>query len=382
MTHDVADKPGEGKAGLQNRMLSVDIARGVAIFGMILVNATAYVHYAMPAPVPPFLLHANWDGFLGADFVFPAFLYIVGISIALSLGKASQTVEKGDTIRHIGWRALKLVLLGFFLSNINLWYNEIIWSEARYFGVLQRIGIVYFLTALIFLYASARLMAILAGAILVLYTALLYVPLPTGQAADLSVAGLNIVSWVDHVMLGSHAYYDRDLGYDPEGILSTLPGIAQCLMGVLTGLWLKTQARTAAVGGKLAGAGALLLILGILLGFVHPVIKDLWTATFVFVSTGIAMLILAIAWLVNDVMQRYGPVSHFFRVFGVNAIATYTFHFVTSFLVVSATGVGLYNLAGHILPGSLASLVPVAVYLAMNWVFAVWLWKRRVFIKI
>ncbi|NHK26458.1 DUF1624 domain-containing protein [Parvularcula flava] len=377
MTHDAT-----GGTALNDRMLSVDVARGVAIFGMILVNATAYVHYAMPAPVPPFLLHANWDGFLGADFVFPAFLYIVGISIALSLGRAAEAGAKGGTIRHIGWRALKLVLLGFFLSNINLWYNEIVWSEARYFGVLQRIGIVYFLTALIFLYASARTMAIVAGAVLVLYTALLYVPLPDGQAADLSVAGLNIVSWVDHVVLGSHAYYDRELGYDPEGILSTLPGVAQCLMGVLTGLWLKRQDRTMAVGGKLAAAAVILLVLGVVLGFVHPIIKDLWTVTFVFVSTGIAMLILSVAWLVNDVAKRYGPVSHFFRVFGVNAIATYTFHFVTSFLVVSATGVGLYNLGGHVLPDSLASLVPVAVYLAMNWVFAVWLWKRQIFIKI
>ncbi|GGD00744.1 membrane protein [Aquisalinus flavus] len=363
-------------------MLSVDVARGVAIFGMILVNATAYVHYAMPAPVPPFLLHANWDGFLAADFVFPAFLYIVGISIALSLAGAAGSDTRGTTVRHIGWRALKLVVLGFFLSNINLWYNEIVWSEARYFGVLQRIGIVYFITALIFLYVSPRAMAVIAGAILILYTGLLYVPLPTGQAADLSVAGLNIVSWVDHVILGSHAYYDRDLGYDPEGILSTLPGVAQCLMGVLTGLWLKQQDRTVAVAGRLAIAAAILLAAGIVLGFVHPIIKDLWTMTFVFVSTGIAMVILAAAWLVNDVLRRYGPVSHFFRVFGVNAIATYTFHFVTSFLVVSATGVGLKNLAGHILFDSLASLVPVAVYLAMNWVFAVWLWKRRIFVKI
>ncbi|MEQ8936589.1 MAG: DUF5009 domain-containing protein [Amphiplicatus sp.] len=365
------------------RMLSVDVARGVAIAGMILVNAAAYFHYVAPAPLPFFLLHADWEGFRLADFVFPAFIYIVGVSIPLSLGQAKLSVgEQGRPYRRIAWRSLKLFLLGVVLSNLYAWYSAVDLAEMRYFGVLQRIAVVYFVAALLFLRFSARLVAVIAGLILAAYTAFLYAPLPTGEAADLSVKGLNIVSWVDRTLLGGHAFYDGAAGYDPEGLLSTLPAIAQCLIGALAGHWLAGRERSKLVAAQFGFAGLALTTAGALIGLAHPIVKDLWTGSYVLLSTGVTMLILAASYRLNDVAGRYGPVSHFFRVFGANAIAVYVLHFAASFLIVAAPFVALYALFARFLPDALASLGPVLLFVAMNWLVALWLWRRRIFIKI
>jgi len=373
----------QGAEPVRERMLSVDVTRGVAIAGMILVNAAAYFHYVAPAPVPAFLLHADWEGFRLADFVFPAFIYIVGAAIPLSLGQAKLSARaQGDLYRRIAWRSVKLFLLGVVLSNLYAWYSAVDLSEMRYFGVLQRIAIVYFAAAILFLRFSTRALAVIAGVILAAYTALLYAPLPTGEAADLSVKGLNIVAWVDRALLGEHAFYDGPSGYDPEGLLSTLPAIAQCLVGVLTGRWLARREKSASTAMQFGSAGLALTVAGALLGALHPVVKDLWTGSYVLLSTGVTMLVLAAAYRLNDVAGRYGPVSHFFRVFGANAIAVYVLHFAASFLIVAAPFVALYSSIARVLPAALASLAPVLLFVAMNWLVALWLWRRRIFIKI
>lgn len=363
-------------------MLSVDVCRGVAIVGMILVNATAYFHYAAPAPVPFFLLHAHWSGFLVADFVFPGFIFIVGVSIALSLGGQKEVGRIPSAVyRRISLRALKLILIGVLLSNLYAWYAEIDLSKMRYFGVLQRIGVVYGVTAILFLRFSPRTLAAIAGAILVCYSILLYAPYPDG-AADLGVPGANIVSWVDRLMLGEHAFYEGAAGYDPEGLLSTFPAISQCLFGALLGVFLVKAERSASVAVRLGGAGACLTAAGLTTGLAHPIIKDLWTASYVLLSTGVIVLILACAFFVNDVLRRYGPVSHFFRVFGVNAIAAYVLHFVLSFLIAAAPFVALYGQAAKLLPEQAAALAPVTAFLALNWFAVLWLWRRGILIRV
>ena len=370
---------GMDSEAIRDRLLSVDIARGVAIVGMILVNAAAYFHYVAPAPVPGLLLHAHWDGFLIPDFVFPAFIFIVGVSIALSLGGVKPT---GTLHRRILWRSVKLILLGVFLSNLYGWYNEVDLSKLRIFGVLQRIGLVYGATALIFIHARPRIQAAIALVILILYTAVLYAPFPGGGPTDLYEPGANIASWLDRTLLGTHAYYVRAMGYDPEGILSTLPAIAQCLLGALTGRWLAIRRKNSNVALFLASIGLLSVCVGALAGFAHPIIKDLWTASYVALSSGITMLILAGAYFLNDVAGRYGPVSHFFRVFGVNAIAAYGLHFILSFIIVAAPFKALYQAMMHIAPPAAASLAPVAAFIAINWLAMAWLWRRGIIIKI
>ncbi len=380
---DAAPPDSQRDALIAGRMLSVDVARGAAIAGMILVNAAAYFHYVAPAPVLSFLLHADWEGFRLADFVFPAFIYLVGVAIPLSLGRAKLSAgPQAGLHRRIAWRSVKLFLLGVALSNLYAWYSAVDLSEMRYFGVLQRIAIVYCAAAILFLRFSIRGLAVIAGVILAAYTALLYAPLPAGEAADLSEKGRNIVSWVDRALLGGHAFYDGPLGYDPEGLLSALPALAQCLIGVVTGQWLTGRKKTALAAVQFGSAGLALTAAGALMGAVHPVVKDLWTGSYVMLSTGVAMMILAVAYGLNDVAGRYGPASHFFRVFGANAIAVYVLHFAASFLVVAAPFIALYDSLARLLPEALASLAPVLAFTGLNWLAALWLWRRRIFIKI
>jgi len=209
------------------RLVSLDLLRGLTVIGMITVNEMA----GMPAPVFPLLLHSHWDGLTIADVVFPAFLFMVGVSIPLSF-RSKTRIDYGQ----IGWRVLRLILLGFILSNI-FWLSKFSSGSWRLFGVLQRIGLVYGVCAVMFLKLSPRTRLIVAAAILLLYWPLTYIPTLDGVPTDLWQRGMNFVGSVDRVLLGvgNHIYVPGRHGYDPEGLLGTLPAIAQGLIGLAAG---------------------------------------------------------------------------------------------------------------------------------------------------
>jgi len=358
------------------RLVSLDLLRGLAVIGMIVVNEMA----GMAPPVFPLLLHSHWAGLTIADVVFPAFLFMVGVSIPLSF-KSKERVDYSA----IAWRVFRLILLGFILSNI-FWLSKFSSGSWRLFGVLQRIGLVYGACAVMCLKVQPRTRLIVAAAILILYWPLTYVPQLDGLPTDLWVRGLNFVGSVDRVLLGAgnHIYVPGLHGYDPEGLLGTLPAIAQGLIGVATGEYLlRTQGpvrlRTLAI------AGAAMLIVGILWGLVFPIVKDIWSSPFVLVTTGIALLALsALGYLFDG-----RPMSGWRRVvevivlpFGINAIAAYALHEIAWSLLGWDLLQKPYNHLLHHIEPQIAAFVPVGLFLAFIWMCMHYLWRKHWLVRI
>jgi predicted acyltransferase len=355
------------------RLVSLDLLRGLAVIGMIIVNEMA--GQQGNGPVYPTLLHSHWDGLTVADVVFPAFLFMVGVSIPLSLRRKEEAEHS-----RILWRTLRLILLGFILSNI-FWFSQFGSGDWRLFGVLQRIGIVYGACAIMFLTLSSRTRLIVAGAILILYWPLTLIPTLDGVPTDLWVRGRNFVGSLDRVLLGPHVYVPGPEGYDPEGILGTLPAIAQGLIGVAVGEYLlRTRDRR-----FLWIAGAAMLVAGMAWGFAFPVIKDIWSSTFVLVTCGISLLVLVgLGWLFDGkpMTGLRRAVEVIVLPFGMNAIAAYTLHEVTWALLgwdlVQLPYRGLRPAVGS----ELAAFAPVLLYLAFIWLCMFYLWRRRWLIRI
>jgi predicted acyltransferase len=360
-------------ADAPQRLVSLDLLRGLAVIGMILVNEMDGM--ATKGPVFPVLLHSPWAGLTIADVVFPGFLLMVGVSIPI----AFKQKEKAD-YSAIVWRTLRLILLGLFLSNI-FWLSKFSSGTWRLFGVLQRIGLVYCACVFMFLTLTPRTRLIVAGAILLLYWPLTLIPALDGLPNDIWLRGHNFVGSVDRVLLGAHRFVPGPEGYDPEGLLGTLPAIAQGLIGLAVGEYMlrKRELRPLLI------AGAAMLVVGILWGFFFPVVKDIWSSTFVLVTSGIALLALAALSALFDGK----PMDGWRRVlevlvlpFGINAIAAYTLHEVGWALL----GWDLLQLPYQLLTPStgpqIAALAPVLLFIGVVWLCMVYLWRKRWLIRI
>ena len=287
------------------RFSSIDALRGLTVGAMLLVNnAGDWDH------VYPWLEHADWNGCTPADFIFPFFLLIVGVS--LNLAFAAKIDAGGDLNalkKTVLLRGLRIVALGLIL-------NLVAWAliDGRGFripGVLQRIGICFTVAGLCHLtWQSARLQWALIGTILLGYWALLW-------SCGGTVPGLNPADRIDTLLLGARAYqYDplTGLAHDPEGLLSTVPALATVLLGVRAGTWLRLGQLN-----KLIGAGLAAVLLGALWSLVLPFNKQLWTSSFVLWTGGFCMLAIALLHYLID--TRHWPAIG--QSFGVNAIAAY-----------------------------------------------------------
>ena len=300
---------------IKDRILSVDIFRGATILLMVLVNTPG----TWSNVYGPFL-HADWHGYTPTDLVFPFFLFIVGTSIAFSYKNRTVDVK---AYRKIGIRALKLIGLGLFLGAFVIhfpFFKD--FGDIRFPGVLQRIGVVFFFAALLFINLSWKNLIWVTALLLIGYWLLMtFVPVD-GVASTLERAPNNLANWIDVKVFGSHSY---KADYDPEGLLSTIPSIASSLLGVFTGLILtSTQKKKATI---LMGIGGSFLIIGHIWDLVFPINKALWTSSFVLVTAGWANLILALIYYLTDVKKiEFGSI---FRYAGANAIVIY---FLSSFI--------------------------------------------------
>lgn len=286
------------------RFASVDALRGITVAMMLLVNNPGDWSHAY-AP----LKHATWNGCTPTDLIFPTFLFIVGVSIALGIvPRLQRGVAHAPQRRAIVQRALRIVALGLTL-HVVAWLTLHL-AYFRPWGVLQRIGLCYLAAALLTLRLRARGQWAVIAALLIGYWALLAA---SGDTAEWT----NLASRVDTAMLGPHAYqFDpaTGLGHDPEGLLSTLPALATTLLGVRAGAWLR-----AGEVRRIAIAGALLLGAGAAWSLMLPFNKNLWTSSYVLWAGGWAMLALGAAHVLID--RRGWPALG--RRFGVNAIAAY-----------------------------------------------------------
>ena len=300
---------------MKKRVISVDIFRGLTIVLMILVN-TPGTWSNVYAP----LLHAEWHGYTPTDLVFPFFLFIVGTSIVFAYQGKKPTKA---VYKKISIRTLKLLGLGLFLGAFTIAFPFIKeWEAIRIPGVLQRIGVVFFFAALLFLHCNWRVLLGICIALLVGYWIWMgFIPL-LGDSPTFERAPNNWANYIDLNVLGTHMYKPD---YDPEGILSTLPSIATSILGIFTGLLLRSS-RSDKVRMMII-MGVALLALGYLWNAVFPINKALWTSSYVLVTGGWANLFLALIYYLTDVKGiQFGSI---FRYAGANAI---TIYFLSSFV--------------------------------------------------
>lgn len=305
------------------RLLSLDFFRGLTVAAMILVNNPgSWGHIYAP------LEHAEWNGCTPTDLVFPFFLFIVGVSIAYAMGsKKADPSSHNKTILKALKRGLILfglgLILAFFPRNFKDFDFVAAIKHVRIPGVLQRIGVVFFISSILFLKLSEKNIFRAMIIILLAYWALMtFVPVPGLGYANLEKE-TNLGAWLDRSILTEAHLWKSAVTWDPEGILSTLPAIGTCLFGILVGIYLKKKEIDAATKiAWLFSVGAIAIIAGLLWDLQFPINKALWTSSYVLYTGGLATVVLALSYWIIDV-NHYNRFTKPFVVYGVNAITVF-----------------------------------------------------------
>jgi predicted acyltransferase len=321
----------------------------------------------------PQLDHAPWAGFTFYDLIFPLFVFLVGMSTVFSLGKLISTSGKKAAYQRLIRRFMLLFLMGIF------YYGGLAnkWPEIRLLGVLQRISLCYLSTGILFIHFRLRGLIITFVILLVSYWAFLtFIPVP-GQSEISFAEGQNLTNYLDSQYLIGRKW---DGKWDPEGLLSTLPAIATCLLGVFVALLLKNQ--SLAEKKKvyyLIGGGILSLILGYLWGLQFPIIKKIWTSSYVLVAGGYSCLSMGIFYLVIDIWKIQKWTLPFIWI-GTNAITTYMARNILDFDGLAARFVGgdLQNALGQ----QWGLLLLAAVSLALTLLLIRFLYQRKIFLRV
>jgi predicted acyltransferase len=285
---------------LLGRVASLDAFRGFAIASMVLVNNPGDWNHAH-AP----LLHAEWNGWTFTDLVFPFFLFIAGVSMALSASRRSlQGADKARLLVQIARRAAVIFLVGLAL---NL-FPGFDFATVRIPGVLQRIALCLVVAAPFVVLGGARTVLAGAAGLLAAYTVpMLFVPVPdaTGVvAAGVLEPGRDFGAWIDRALFGPHLWA-KSRTWDPEGLVSTLPAAASLLFGVLAGHWLLSDRAPAAKTAGLFLAGLALLAIGLVLDRVFmPINKNLWTPSYCLFMTGWSLVAFSAFHRIMDTSPR------------------------------------------------------------------------------
>jgi len=360
------DPGGDAQAGRQPaaharapRLLALDAFRGLTVAGMLLVNDPGSWGHIFPP-----LEHAAWNGWTPTDLIFPFFLFIVGITTSLSISaRRARGDTDGDVVHQILRRGAIIIVLGLLVS----WFPFFTWGSmagvadpsitdrirdrllhVRGPGILQRIGLVYIVVALIALRTSVRTQLICAAGILVGYWALLtLVPVPdSGKPgwAVLDQPPATLAAWIDRLMLdwsawgwGNHSWALTKT-WDPEGPLSTVPAIATTLLGAVAGRWIAGPRPLADRLAGLLSAGAIAAAAGCAWGWIFPINKNLWTSSFVLLTAGLGALTLGVCiWLIDGLGTRRWATP--LVIFGVNPIVAFVGSDVMARLIYSVVTV-------------------------------------------
>ena len=377
----------KGSMARPGRLLSLDLLRGLTIGFMILVNNNGSEAVAYWP-----LKHAAWNGFTPTDLVFPTFLFLVGISTVLSTAsRLAQGATKGSLFLHTVRRTVILYLLGLLVNSFPFFNLH----TMRFYGVLPRIAICYFVVATLYLvWPGWKDKVVLVVAALVGYWVLMrFVPVPGYGVPTHDVPLLdhdgNLVAWLDRQIFSASHLYERTR--DPEGLISTLPALGTALIGMLTGLWLRTERTLGEKARGIAVAGLSGVLLGALWNVWFPINKKLWTSSYVLFAAGLSLLLLALCmWLVDVRGVRRGWWSTFLLVFGTNAIVAYVFSELLAATLGSihvAPRVNLerwmYNGIHSVVPdAAFASLLYSLGFVLVCWVVVYPLYRRRIFVRI
>lgn len=321
--------------------------------------------------------HAEWDGFTFYDLIFPLFIFITGVSITLSLPRLIEREGRGGAYRRIIQRALVLYVLGV------IYYGGISqqWEDVRLVGVLQRIAVCYLAASVLFMHLKWRGLTAAVVVLLVGYWALMtFVPVPD-TGAGVFAPDANLADWIDRNYLPGRLWHGT---HDPEGLLSTLPAIGTCLIGVLCGLII-TDERLAPQRKSfvLIGAGIAMLAAGYLWSLQFPIIKAIWTSSFVLVAGGWSAILLGVAYQIVDVWG-YKAWATILTWIGANAILLYMLNDIIGFEPLArrivggdlAVSIDALTTAGT---GRLLSHVLGLVFVV---VLAGYLYRRKLFLRV
>lgn len=306
-----------------SRLASLDAFRGFTIAAMVLVNNPGDWSHLYSQ-----LEHAKWNGWTFTDTIFPFFLFIGGVSMALSLGRlAAGGADKPRLLLKLAKRAALIFLIGFLL-NLIPYFN---FERVRIPGVLQRIALCTLLAAPIVVYCGWRLQLVIIAALLTVYSAfMLFYPVP-GIGAGVLEPGKDFGAYIDRMLLDGHMWVQSKT-WDPEGLFSTLPALGSQLFGVLAGRFLLNGLSRIEQTVWLLLAGLLFLWLGVILdAILMPINKSLWTPSYCFLMTGWALLIFsAFFWLLDvnpyqAVRQAAARWTRPFQIYGMNALFIFAF---------------------------------------------------------
>lgn len=378
------------------RYLAVDVLRGLTIAFMILVNDNGDERVAFGA-----LKHAAWNGFTPTDLVFPTFLFLVGASIVFSTeSRLARGVTRASLFAHTVRRAIILFLLGLVVNSAPFFRL----STMRYYGVLPRIALCYFVIATLYIWIRrpagsaagqptvADKVGLLVACLLGYYIIMRFVPVPgfgmPGRDIPFLDPDANIVAWLDRQIFSAQHLYERTR--DPEGLISTIPALGTTLIGVLTGLFLRSSKESDSRKAlTLAVAGASGVFLGLIWNPWFPLNKKLWTSSFVLYAAGWSLLILAAFWFLIQV-RGYRRGTGALLVFGTNAITAYVISEVMSACldhVMVAPHVNVLHwiylhIAAVITWPALGSLAYSLLYVLVCWLIVLPLYRKKIFIKI
>jgi predicted acyltransferase len=364
---------------LTQRLYSLDALRGFDMFWII--GGDRLVRSLGEATGSPFwiafgeqLEHPYWNGFTAYDLIFPLFMFVAGVSVPYSIGRA---LEKGKSKSQIMWRVLTR---GLILIVLGMVYNNGIeitpLDRFRFPSVLGKIGASYIFANIIYLYAGKRSRVLWYAGLLICYWLLLkFTSAPGFPAGDLTEPG-NFMSYFDRTVLPGKL--SRNI-HDTVGLLNLITGTCTILAGIITGVYLKNSNDFPAkkvLWFLISGVGCIGLAL--LWNIDFPINKNLWSSSFVLLTTGLSLLLLAIFYFIIDV-QGYKRWTLFFRVIGMNSILIYlSWRFINWDYTAKAFFTWLLQVVGK--PYDAAVLAACAIII--EWLFLYFLYRKKVFLKV
>ncbi len=363
------------------RLLSLDALRGFDMF-WIIGWGRIWHELAKLTDLPFFkwwstqMSHCDWDGFHFYDLIFPLFLFIAGISFPFSLEKSLQ---KGITNKALYFRIIKRALILVFLGFVFNGFLKLDFETQRYSGVLVRIGLAWMCAAFIYINTKRNGRILWCAGILVVYwLALTFIQAPDyPNALRFSMEG-SIACYIDRAFLPGRMYSEL---YDPSGISGIIPAIATTLLGMLTGMFIKTSKEGLTPMkkvGYMTVAGIALMAIGLLWGLIFPINKPIWTSSYVCLAGGISLLLFALFYWIIDVCG-YRRWTLFFTVIGMNSITIYMAQPIINF---QFTANYLFGGLVKYFPAAWAPFLNSLTFIIVCWLFLYFLYKKKIFIKV
>jgi predicted acyltransferase len=369
------------------RYLAIDVLRGITVALMIIVNSPGNGQMSYGP-----LKHAVWHGFTITDLVFPTFLFVVGNAMSFTLKKFDGNNDKAF-LTKVFRRTLLIFLIGVFLNAYPFFsyvepssYKIIDFSVIRVVGVLQRIALCYCVASFVIYFTGTKGAALYCFISLLGYWIVLYL---FGGRPDPFALDSNAASKLDIFIIGARNMYHGDgLPFDPEGLLSTIPAVTNVIAGFFVGQWIQRNTITNRILLRLISIGAVLIVLALIWNTVFPINKKIWTSSYVVLTVGLDILIMAVLLYIIEVakVRRW---TWFFEIFGKNPLTLY----VLSYLIIKLlyvihvdsetlkTWIYAHAFLTWSSPMNASLLFAISVMLVV-WAVGYWMDKKRIYLKV